>query len=108
MLAIRSRPLRHPAVKLNTRSAARPYLVVEVPPDQAGMVQNALDKLAQEPGGVSAQTILLDALCGASEQAYFGTPEWQARERAADQAIAEGRVQTFDTMDAMLGFLNAQ
>ena len=55
---------------------------------------------------LSAQTILLDALRTASEQAYLSTPEWQARERAADQAIAEGRVRTFDTMDEMLDFLN--
>jgi hypothetical protein len=108
MLATKSRSLRHPTVKLNTRIASRPYLVVKVPPEQAGMVQNALDRLAQEPAGVSAQTILLDALRIASEQAYFWTPEWQARERAADQAIAEGRVRTFDTMDEMLDFLNAQ
>jgi hypothetical protein len=72
------------------------------------MVQNALDKLAQGTVGVSAQAILLDALCTASEQTYFWTPEWQAKERAADRAIAEGRVRTFDTMDQMLDFLNAQ
>ena len=108
MVVTKNRPFRRLAVKLNTRVAARPYLVVDVPPDQAGMVQNALDKLAEDSVGLSAQTILLDALRTASEQAYFSTPEWQARERAADQAIAEGRVRTFDTMDEMLDFLNAQ
>ena len=72
------------------------------------MVQNALDKLAEDSVGLSAQTILLDALRTASEQAYFSAPEWQATQSAADQAIAEGRVRTFDTMDEMLDFLNAQ
>jgi hypothetical protein len=108
MVATRSRPYRRSSVKLNTRVASRPYLVVDVPPDQAGMVQNALDKLAEDSVGVSAQTILLDALRTATEQAYFWTPEWQARERAAEQAVEEGRVRTFDTMDDMLDFLNAQ
>jgi len=108
MPVTRSRSFYRPAVKLNTRIASRPYLVVEIPPDQAGMVQRALDKLAQDAVGVSAQTILLDALRTATEQAYFWTPEWQARERAADQAVEEGRVRTFDTVDDMLDFLNAQ
>jgi len=108
MVATRSRPFHRPSVKLNTRVASRPYLVVDVPPDQAGMVQNALDKLAEDSVGLSAQTILLDALRTATEQAYFWTPEWQARERAAEQAVEEGRVRTFDTMDDMLDFLNAQ
>jgi hypothetical protein len=44
----------------------------------------------------------------AGEQTYFWTPEWQAKEQAADEAIAEGRVQTFDTMEDMLTFLDAQ
>ena len=108
MLVTKRRSFHRPAVKLNTRVASRPYLVVEVPPDQADMVQRALDKLAQDSVGVSAQTILLDALRTATEQAYFWTPEWQARERAADQAVEEGRVRTFDTMDDMLDFLNTQ
>lgn len=108
MVVTKSRSFHRPTVKFNTRVASRPYLVVDVPPDQAGMVQDALDKLAEDSVGLSVQTILLDALRTASEQAYFWTPEWQARERAADQAIAEGRVRTFDTMDDMLDFLNAQ
>jgi hypothetical protein len=58
--------------------------------------------------GVSAQTIVLDTLRIAAEQTYFWTPEWQAKERAADQAVAEGRVRTFDTMEEMLDFLDAQ
>jgi hypothetical protein len=41
-------------------------------------------------------------------QAYFWTPEWQAKERAADRAIAEGRFHTFDTIEDMLYFLDLQ
>jgi hypothetical protein len=44
----------------------------------------------------------------APDQAWFWTEEWQAKERAAEKAIAEGRVRTFDTMDGMLEFLDAQ
>jgi len=44
----------------------------------------------------------------AVEQRTFWTPEWQAKEREADEAIAEGRVRIFDTMEEMLEFLDAQ
>ena len=108
MLATESRSAHRPAVTLDSSVPAQPYLVVEIPPEQAGAVQRALDTLAPVSANISAQTIVLDALRVAAEQAYFWTSEWQARERAADQAIAEGRVRTFDTMDEMSVFLNAQ
>ena len=44
----------------------------------------------------------------AAEQTYFWTPEWQEKERAANLAIAGGRVQTFDRMDDMIAFLDQQ
>ena len=50
----------------------------------------------------------LNALQTAVEQSYFWTPEWQEKEQSADEAIAEGKTQTFDTMDEMLDFLDAQ
>lgn len=56
----------------------------------------------------SAETLSLIGLLTAARQSYFWTPEWQAKKQAADQAIAEGRVRTFDTMHAMLDFLDAQ
>lgn len=108
MLVTESRPNRSRAVVLDTSIAARPCLVVEIPPEQTSAVQHALDTLAQSNADDSIQMIVLDALRAAAEQAYFWTPEWQAAERAADQAIAEGKVRTFDTMDEMLEFLNAQ
>ncbi|MFQ5857128.1 MAG: hypothetical protein ACE5LU_16075 [Anaerolineae bacterium] len=69
---------------------------------------DALEKLFQKGMSISAQRVVLDALRTAAEQAYFWTPEWQAKERAADQAIAEGRVKTFDTMEDMLDLLDAR
>jgi hypothetical protein len=43
-----------------------------------------------------------------TEQAYFWTEQWQAMERAADEAAAQGQFRTFDSMDEMLDFLDAQ
>jgi len=79
-----------------------------VPPEQQAAIESDLDRLLQAKNDVFVQTIILETLHRAVEQAYFWTPEWQAKERAADQAIAEGRVCTFDTMDEMLKFLDAQ
>jgi len=49
-----------------------------------------------------AATSLLD---DDPDQAYFWTKEWQAGEREADEDIAAGRVETFDTMDDLLADL---
>ena len=43
-----------------------------------------------------------------ADQAYFWTEDWQAKERAADQANVEGRFKTFDSVDQMLEFLDTQ
>jgi hypothetical protein len=101
-------PVHHQAVILDTSVSRCPRLVIEVPPEQEAAIQNALETLSRMETGVSAQTIILDTLRIAAEQTYFWTPEWQAKERAADQAIAEGQVRTFDTMEEMLDFLDAQ
>jgi len=96
-------------VRLDSANAQRPRLVVAVPLDQADSIREALGKLANSTSaGVSAQAVILDALRMAAEQTYFWTPEWQETERAADLAIAEGRVQTFDRMNDMIDFLDEQ
>jgi hypothetical protein len=41
-------------------------------------------------------------------QAWFWTPEWQAGERAVDEEIAAGQVQTFDDVDALFAHLNRE
>ncbi len=98
-----------PDVRLDTDNVRRPQLVVAVPLDQTEVIRDALAKLAGgSPSGASAQEVILGALRTAAEQAYFWTPEWQAKERAADLAIAEGRVQTFDNTDDMIEFLDKQ
>jgi hypothetical protein len=67
-----------------------------------------LATLTEAGDGARIQRIVSEALLTAVEQRYFWTSEWQAKEREADEAIAEGRVRTFDTMDEMLNFLDAQ
>ncbi|MGA9349505.1 MAG: hypothetical protein WBW48_11990 [Anaerolineae bacterium] len=47
-------------------------------------------------------------LAAETDQAYFWTEQWQAMERAADEAAAQGQFRTFDSMDEMLDFLDAQ
>ena len=42
------------------------------------------------------------------DQAYFWSEEWQAKEQAADQANAEGRYETFSSVEDMLGFLDSK
>ena len=98
-------PMIDQAAILNSRTG--PYLVVEVPPEQEKSIRDALDTLSRMNERGSAQTIL-DALRTAAEQSYFWTPEWQAGEREAERDLAEGRTRTFDTMEEMLDFLNAQ
>jgi hypothetical protein len=106
MSTMKNVPVHHQAVILDTSDSRISRLVIEIPPEQEQAVQSALETLSRMETGVSAQTIVLDALRVAAEQTYFWTPEWQAKEQAADQAIAERRVWTFDTMDQMLDFLD--
>lgn len=97
-----------PVVTLDESTPDRLQLVVEVPAEQQDAIRAALKALTEAGDGTMIQRILSEALLTAVEQRYFWTPEWQAKERDADEAIAEGRVRTFDTMEEMLAFLDAQ
>ena len=100
--------MSRPIATLDVTVPGHPRLVVEVPPEQQAAIQQALDALTKAGDGTVIQRILSQALLTAVEQLYFWTPEWRAREREADVAIAEGRVRTFGTMEEMLEFLDAQ
>lgn len=39
------------------------------------------------------------------DQSFFWTPEWQAREREANNDLAAGRVKTFGTIDELIADL---
>jgi bifunctional DNA-binding transcriptional regulator/antitoxin component of YhaV-PrlF toxin-antitoxin module len=41
------------------------------------------------------------------DQAYFWSEEWQAAERAAQQDIDAGRIETFSTVDELVRDLNS-
>ena len=100
--------MSQPIVMLDESSPDRLRLVVEMPTDQQEAIRTALVELNEAGNGARVQRIVSEALLTAVEQRYFWTPEWQAKEQEADEAIAEGRVRTFDTMDEMLDFLDAQ
>jgi len=100
--------MNHQSVVLDAGVARHPRLIIEVPPEQEKSIQSALEKLSRIKAGISLQDIVLDALRAAAEQTYFWTPEWQAKERAADQDILEGRTKTFAEMEEMLDFLDTQ
>lgn len=100
--------MSQPVVTLDESTPDRPRLVVEMPAEQQEAIQAALDILTEAGDGKMIQRILSEALLTAVGQRYFWTPGWQAKEREADEAIAKGRVHTFDTMGEMLAFLDAQ
>jgi hypothetical protein len=96
-------------VQFDTADGRQPQLVVSVPPDQADSIREALARLASRwPSGAFVQDVILDAVRAAAEQTYFWTPAWQEKERAADLAVAEGRIRTFDTVNEMIDFLDEQ
>jgi hypothetical protein len=97
-----------PDVVLDISKARRPRLIVMVPPDEEDSIRDVLERLAQSDMTISIQAIILEALRTAAQQSYFWTSEWQAKEREADQAIAEGRVKTFETIEDMIDFLDQQ
>ena len=98
--------MSRPVATLDEAVPGHPRLVVELLPEQRAAVQKALAALLEAGDGSAIQQIVSEALQIAADQRYYWTPEWQDKERAADEAIAEGRVRTFDTMDQMLEFLD--
>ena len=85
-----------PVVKLDESTPNRPRLVVEMPAHQREAIRTALAALAEAGDGARIQRIVSEALLTAVERLE------------ADEAVAEGRVRTFDTMDEMIAFLDAQ
>jgi hypothetical protein len=97
-----------PVATMDEAVPGHPRLVVELLPEQQAAVQEELDTLLEAGDGSKIQQIVSEALQAAAEQCYFWTQDWQAKEREADEAIAKGRVRTFDTMDQMLEFLDTK
>jgi AbrB family looped-hinge helix DNA binding protein len=51
---------------------------------------------------IGTRVELVPATLIPNDQLWFWTPEWQAKEREADEDIAEGRVKDFDSVEALL------
>jgi len=100
--------MSNPVVTIDESNPDRPRLVVEMPSDQREAIQSAVEALSEAGDSAKVQRIVSEALLTAVEQRYFWTHEWQCKEQEADEAVAEGRVHTFDTMDEMIGLLDAQ
>lgn len=92
-------------IRIN-RDHHRLRLIIDVPADQQASVNQAIEQLQAEQRPVGG--LIVESLLTAVEQAYFWTPDWQAKEQAADADLAAGRYQRFDSMDDLLGFLDAQ
>ncbi len=66
-----------------------------------------VDRLPE--GAVDGAAILLEEISDGridSDQAWFWTREWQARERDADNDLAAGRVTTFESNEELLAALD--
>jgi hypothetical protein len=83
--------MSQPVIKLDESTPDRPRLVVEVPAEQRGAIQAALDALTEAGDGAMIQRIVAEALLTAIEQRYFWTPEWQIKEQEADDEPGSGR-----------------
>lgn len=67
---------------LDMDTPGHPRLVMEVPPGRVAAIQAALETLFQRGNEATVQAVIIEALLTAVEQAYFWTPEWQAKEQA--------------------------
>jgi AbrB family looped-hinge helix DNA binding protein len=66
------------------------------------------DELEFEIEGNAAHLIPIKTIKVPREQAWFWTPEWQAREKEADQDLYAGRYDEFDTLDDLLKDLHRE
>jgi hypothetical protein len=72
-----------------------------------GELHELVDRLPE--GAVDGAAILLEEISDGridSEQAWFWTREWQAREREADDDLAAGRVTAYESDDELLATLD--
>ena len=86
------------------RKADTLILKIQAPPDEL-----AADREPILAESINARQWAFDRMGEVNgDQAWFWTPEWQAKEREADAALAAGRVTCFESDEAFLAALEAR
>ena len=66
------------------------------------------DEVELEVKGTTARLIPIKTIRVPRDQAWFWTPEWQAREREADQDLSAGRYRDFESLEEFMKELHGE
>jgi hypothetical protein len=80
-------------------------LTIDVTPGEHQRLEKRARQRGYQATGDYVRALIESDLEDDADQAYFWTKEWQAGEREADEDIAAGRVETFNTMDDLIADL---
>ena len=66
------------------------------------------DEVELEVKGTTARLIPIKTIKVSRDQAWFWTPEWQAKEREADQDVSAERYRDFESVEDLLKELHGE
>ena len=66
------------------------------------------DEVEFEVDGNSARLIPVKTIKVPRDQAWFWTPDWQAKEKQADRDLSSGRYRDFDKLENLLKDLHSE
>ena len=83
---------------------------------QISIPKRVMEALALEPGdevelevkGTTVRLIPIKTIKVPRDQAWFWTPEWQAKEREADQDLSTQRYRDFESVEDLLKELHGE
>jgi len=83
---------------------------------QISIPKNIMDALDLQPGdevefeieGNTARLIPIKTIKVPREEAWFWTPEWQAKEKEADNDLSNGKYLDFNTLEDLLKDLHGE
>jgi antitoxin MazE len=83
---------------------------------QISIPKDVMDALKLQPGdevefqvqGKAAVLVPIKTIKVPRDQAWFWTPEWQAKEREADDDLTAGRFRDFDNLEDLLKDLHRE
>ena len=83
---------------------------------QISIPKRVMEALALKPGdevelevkGTTARLIPIKTIKVPRDQAWFWTPEWQAKEREADQDLSTQRYRDFESVEDLLKELHGE